>query len=126
MTLASQIISDVTDVFLNSDEFAESVSYTPFGSSAKSINAVVEYEETVESSPQIDGRGRVKRARMYISTDATDGVATPTNKDTVEINSADWNVVGSPESDAGMWVLSIERFESTEKGARDHRINRGG
>lgn len=74
MTLKSQIVTDAKTVFLNNDEFSETVSYTPDGSSAKSIKAIV-------MRPQIDvldqDRGVVlaNQVQLYISTDATEGVA---------------------------------------------------
>lgn len=40
MSLATQITSDISNVFLNTDEFAVSASYTPSGGSATAIKVI--------------------------------------------------------------------------------------
>lgn len=51
MTLAEQIVSDVTSVFLNTDDFAESVTLLRSDGSVETVTAIVHYMET-----QTDGK----------------------------------------------------------------------
>ena len=45
MTLADQVATDVANVFINMDEFAETITYTPTGEAGASVTAVVERQE---------------------------------------------------------------------------------
>jgi hypothetical protein len=40
MTLRDRILTDLDDVFFNTDDFAEALTYTPAGGTAKTINGI--------------------------------------------------------------------------------------
>jgi hypothetical protein len=115
MTLTIQ--SDMVNVFLNSG-FEESISYTPSGGAAKTIDAVVFREGSRQHEDTI-GRGTRTNQRQYdieilISNDATDGIATVIpREDTVSVakrpgEAAQTFLVASViQSDEGAWRLGL-------------------
>ena len=76
MTLAARIITDAVDVFLNSDHFAESVTYYPhrFGTAAtpRVINAVVVRNQVAVFNPD---EQIVPEFEVRVSNDATTGIS---------------------------------------------------
>lgn len=74
MSLKNDLASDFANEFLSTDEFAESITYTPSGGSPKTIKAIV-------VRPQIDvldqDRGRVlaRQVEIQIANNSTTGVA---------------------------------------------------
>lgn len=114
MTLKTRITSDYA-VFLNSDEFAESISYTPTGESAKSIKAVV-VRENVNPDTQTQGRVMQRECELYIATDSTAGVETVTKgADTASFpvhyggSNVTWQVADVIGKDDGIWHLRMTR-----------------
>ena len=117
MTLREQIQSDVAAVFLNTDEFAESVSYTPLGGAATPIDGIFSGDE--HSAEDVsDGREKLRRGRLRIS---RSDVANPGHGDTVSINSEDWFVAGVIEQDDYMALLDVERATTIERTAPGYR-----
>lgn len=103
------------NVFLNTDEFADTVSYTPKGGVAKSIPAIIERQPI---SPDEEGRGRIlgKEAVITIHNDATNGVASvDTNGDAVTFpalpggSNVDWHVISIEESSDVYWKLRVSQ-----------------
>jgi hypothetical protein len=116
MTLKSDMVSDARNIFLNASEFAEQVSYTPFGGSPKTIKAVVD-RSRIDSNIQDSGRLVGKQAEIWIANHATDGV-TSVNKgnDLVSMpnyngggTNVNWRVIEIIEKDEGMWRLLLQR-----------------
>lgn len=50
MTLAAQIVSDATDVFLNTEDFAEAVTHITYGGTATSRTAIF-FRDTEQDDP---------------------------------------------------------------------------
>ena len=123
MTLKSQIAADVASVLLNTDEFAEDVTYTPSGEAAKSIKAVFDYEGFTPEDAE-DGRVQRHDATLFISTDATLGIANPNAKDQVTISSEVWDIVRVMESGNGAARLQLVRFVPEEKSSEKLRLRR--
>ena len=79
MTLKAQIASDASVVFLNANDFAESVTYVPYnypGTTARatrSILAIVE-RPVVEVLSQ-DGEHAIPIFTVYVANDSTVGIA---------------------------------------------------
>jgi len=115
MSFKSSLNSLGLQVFLNADEFAEEISYTPDGESAKTIKAIIEREQ-LESSPQ-DRHVMVRQqARIRISKDSTYGVSVVTKgADKLSFpvvlgqEAVDWVVDDIIDSRTGMWHLSVGR-----------------
>ena len=109
---------DMDSIFLASG-FQESIVYTPFGGTAKTINAIVNrggIRDIRDRSFGPTGRGtRQNDIDIKISTHATTGVATVTKgKDTVSLkknevdtSNSDFIVASIIGSDAGAWHLGI-------------------
>ena len=97
MTLAEQMESAALEIFLQTDEMAESISYTPAGGSARTIPAIVERGEDTDQHENDRGLMVTKTATLHISDDATQGVPSPTVEDTLEIDGIMYRVTGRPE-----------------------------
>lgn len=70
MTLAAQMLTDVADVFLSSDEHAETVTRTPRGGgSTNDFLAVVDVLET--ELDQKEGKQEIRKASMMFASDKT-------------------------------------------------------
>ena len=115
MTLKSQFPEDAKDAFLNSDEFAESITYTPNGGSPKVIKALVVRERLQADGPD-QGRVLNRQAEIYIANDATEGVTSvDKGNDTVsfpvfvEGSAVPWKVVEVLGKDEGMWHMAVMR-----------------
>ena len=84
MTLKTQMTSDLS-IFFNTDEFAESVTYTPKGGAGSTISAIVERNDPFQE-PYIRGE---KTATALIQVKKAD-VASPQYGDTFTFDSQTW------------------------------------
>ena len=123
MSFRDQMSNDVANVFLNLNEFGENVIYTPDGGSGRTIVAIVEREEAAEIDQQ-DGRGVGRAARLHIAADAANGIASPGIGDQATFDGLDWTVRGVESDGAGMHVLRVDHFASTEKSRQGYRLGR--
>lgn len=73
MTFKDQMIDDMKNVFLNQDEFAEDIVYTPYGENARTIKALV-IRERLQPDDLSDGRVLSRQYEIYIANDPTEGV----------------------------------------------------
>ena len=111
MTLKDQLKEDVLSVFLNTDDHAELVTYTPFGGAPKSIKAVVSRGE--RDAPADLGGIRLLNATLLIANDATAGVSQPTNRDKVSVPliagaaAQAARVVGSRPKGDELWEVDV-------------------
>jgi len=80
MTLKEQMQTDGHGAFLNSDEFAEEITYTAEGVSARVIKAIVVRYELSPAEENIN-RSLKKQAEIYIANDAVEGVVAIDKKD---------------------------------------------
>lgn len=118
MTLKTQMATDMKEVFLNSDEFAESITYTPYGGSAKTINAVILRERLLPNGVDA-GRSVGRDAEILIANDSTEGVTSVTyrgpNLDTVSFpvnqggTAVNWKVVDVLGKDDAAWHLKVTK-----------------
>ena len=115
MSLKDHLDDDAVNVFLNTDEFAEDITYTPSGGPAKSIKAIIDREQ-LEPSEESRGRVTARSANIEIANNSTYGVDT-VNKgaDTVSFpvnvgeGAVSWLVVKIIDQDPGMWLLEVRR-----------------
>ncbi len=119
MTFKTQQAADISNVFLNSDEFAETVTYHPDGGANKDILAVVGEPLTDTEETEGGGRTLTRRVEVRISADATAGIDAPTYKDEITIRSLKWSVRGFTDED-GMWMLECVRAEKVEHSSEGH------
>lgn len=129
MTLASQIVSDVETVFLNTDDFAEEITHYPLGEllSETTITAIVDLTDEIKSpasggSVKEDPRGpagqRIYRnCRLHVA--ATLSID---DRDKFLINDQTWSVKRIAGRDSGMLVVWLTRAEPIA--ARGPRIRK--
>ncbi len=123
MTLATQLAADFVSVMLNTDEFAQSVTYHPDVGDDVVRNAVFDAQLGGE---ELNSRGRRVFARtgtLHIATDATNGVAAPALDDEVTINGEKWDVL-SWEPHGGVWEMPVRRSTQLDRGASGYRLQR--
>lgn len=115
MTLKSKIQEDAKIAFLNSDEFAEMITYTPNGGSPKAIKALVVRERLQADGPD-QGRVLNRQAEIYVANDAVEGIASvDKGNDSVSFpvfldgSAVSWQVVELLGKDDGMWHLAVMR-----------------
>ena len=111
MSLRDQIQQDGADVFLNSDEFAEEITYAT-ETDSKVIKAIVVRYELAPAEENIN-RSLKKQAEIFIANDADDGVTAISKKDD-RITLKDTQGVDREarindvlNSDDGMWHLLV-------------------
>lgn len=111
MTLAATMRSDVSSVFLDTDEHAESVTYSPRGSSTTStIKAIVERLAT-ESMTDERGTSLRKMAFFHIA-DTT----RPSEGDKLAVGGVTYRVDGITTDD-GFGMLRVAAIEMTPQTA---------
>ena len=112
MSFKDQLPQDAVNTFLNADEFAEEITYTPSGGAPKVIKAVI-VREGLEPSSENVSRSLRNQAEIYIANDDTGGVTQVDKKDDrLMLNDID----GTPREarvneilsrDEGMWHLIV-------------------
>jgi hypothetical protein len=115
MSLKAQLPEDSKRIFLNSDEFAEEITYAPKAGSPKTIKAIV-VRQRLDSGSEDQGRILRNQAEIYIANDATGGVTSVDKGDDEasfpEIpggSSVSWVVIDILGTDDGMWHLLLEK-----------------
>lgn len=115
MTFQDQTLNDAKDCLMNTDEFAEEVVYTPYGGSAKTVDAIV-VREQIQKNEQALGQIGERVFELYILNDATLGVTSvKKGQDIVSLpvliggSSVNFSVVDIISKDDALWHLSIQR-----------------
>jgi len=109
MTLKTQIAADLNTVFFNTDDFADTVTYTPVSGTGKTIKAIIDYGVPDESG--LAGMDAVNTdAELWLQADATNGIASVAVNDAVTIGSETWRVIYARKVDDGLiWRCRISR-----------------
>ncbi len=115
MSLKNQLNNDLINVFLNEDEFAESITYTPKGGSPKTLSAIVNRQRLIPAS-ETTGRILTNQIEIIIANDSAygvtsinkggDQVALPERIGEAAIN---WIVADVLDHDAGGWHLLLTK-----------------
>jgi len=111
MSFKDKLSSDVS-VFLNTGEFAETVSYTPDGSSTQTVAALV-VRENLDAAPEEHGRVLRNQAEVYIS--SLDIPEVNVGLDKVSFppqpgeSSVEWRVVEVLSKAGKLWRLLVQR-----------------
>lgn len=105
-TFRDRMEGHITTTFLNTNHFAEEVTYTPDGGSGTTIDAIVQRHPVSDEEIGPDGNAEVHRASIYI--DVAD-VAMPTRGDRISSTgpdgeTEDWGV-NEKQVTEGMWRL---------------------
>lgn len=113
MTLAAQILTDVDDVFLQTDDFAKTITRYVGGDEANTLQItgiVVVQSVSIQDSR---GRGFVQAAEMHLSSDTTihegDGIKYENERYEVK-------TIGATEH--GMRLVSLVKYKPEVKGGK--------
>lgn len=115
MAFKSDLAQDAAKTFLNSDEFAEDITYTPKGGVAKVIKAVVN-RKRIDPAPEDAGRILINQCEIFIANDAVSGIAS-INKGGDLVSLAEviggplvnWVVADILAQDEGVWQLLLQK-----------------
>lgn len=99
MTLAEQIQDDAS-VFINTDDFAEAASYTPFGSTAVDINVVPDHD--IDTEPTMDQDGKVSNRQVTLYCKLSDVPVCMAHKDIVVFRGVTFVVTATMELDTAI------------------------
>lgn len=115
MTFKTSALADLTNVILNSDEFAEAVTFKPKTGAQKTIKAVI-FRSELQPLDMNAGRGLTKTCRVIIAKDATAGATTIVKGfdkfsfPEVEGGTAiDWTIVDVVSEDFSMFNLTVRK-----------------
>lgn len=115
MTFKDQIKSDMVNIFLNENEFAEEIYYTPKDGAEKTINAIVN-RQPLDPAAETGNRTIVGQIELEIANDATYGVATITRGgDKARVREIEggafktYVVADIINSDSGSWKLLVRK-----------------
>lgn len=104
------ITDDLDDVFFNTDEFAQTITYN-----GESVSAIVQYGPRRRSADQIVS------CDAWITVKTAD-VSSPAYRDTIVIGSNTYKVLiddqTQPEGDGYIWVIDLKRDERPIPGGR--------
>ena len=115
MSFKDQMTQDSVKAFLNSYEFAETITYTPKNGTAKAIKAVINRKRINPAGEDV-GRVLVNQSEVFIANDDTNGVSS-INKggDIVSFAESaggaviDRAVIDVLGQDEGMWHLLVQK-----------------
>lgn len=126
MTLAAQIAADVDEVFLQTDDFAESLAYWPKEGAQRSITAV---RVSLSMYRQTRQRQNLERNHhllednelaFFVSRDATAGMPNPQLGDAIRIATDDpndrWDFVSIEDSDLVSFIVVFQKRKLLRQG----------
>ncbi len=79
-TFQELLQSDLDDVFLNTEEFGESVEYYPFGGAMRTITVAVS-EYGARNEMELNAKSVSAQLRVFAKRDAVTGIDNPQQKD---------------------------------------------
>jgi hypothetical protein len=120
LTLADVMRSDVDDVFLDSEEHAETVAFHPVGRAPiEDILAVVELTETGMIIQGETGRFVELRGTVFLSSVAIGATNQVSAGDGLDIRGKRWNVERAEPDGFGLWTLGVLRTETVDRTSSD-------
>ena len=124
LTLQQEAAKDFEDFILDIQEWGESIDYTPKGGVLKPINALIDRQP-----PEIDngelGQMTVYRSQVWISTDATLGIASPGKEDRLVFDGRTHKVkVVDKETGVDQAILEVVSVPTAEREHTDGEIRR--
>jgi len=126
-TLKQQITADVAGVFLDTDEFAEEVTYIPADGAEVSITVIIEEED--EFLDENNRSAFVEYIRVFAKRATADGIKSPTIGDGIKRSATEdpgqqvYGYTGQredPERDT--WWLLFKRTRTQRQGI-DHKAS---
>ena len=117
MTFKTDLQDDMDDVFLNTSEYGEAITYTPPGGSGTDISAIVDGPKVSEDQSEIDEDVHYVLTVVLSKTD----VATPVLDATIAYDGRNYKVMDIPEQDeysARLDCISIDKETLQKDGFR--------
>jgi len=110
------LAADVSNVFTNSDEFGEPLSYQPKNGAARSVNGVVDHEGGYQD--QSFGESNIEVLDVFVSRDDTTGIDDPQLGDRIARADGRWFAFSGQklETDESSWTLRFTRDIPTKHG----------
>ena len=115
MSFKDLLLEDVKNCLLNTNEFAESITYTPKNGSPKTIKAII-VRSRLEPGGEDTGRILRNQCEVYIANDATDGVTSVDKGDDqlqfpelVGGSDITWVAIDIISKNEGLWRLLVEK-----------------
>jgi hypothetical protein len=124
MTLAALMDSDVTDVFLNADEHAETITYKPDNNDPQSIKAIVDRLASLSPVAVADGLRISEEIEVTIASDISNGIDVVGDGDYVIVDGKQYKFVERMEHGYGIHRLRFVEITSLEKSGPNYRIAR--
>lgn len=122
MTLADQMQNDVSGVFLDTEEHAETATYTPSGGVGASIIIVVSDEDSMDPQMYEDGKQRIAKLVFYCA--VADVPTVTVHEDTVTARGNTYTVKAIPEKDQWLQRLEAETAIPMRKSSQRYERNR--
>ena len=115
MSFKNELSKDMINTFLNTDEFAETVVYTPKGEAPREIKAIVN-RRRIEPRAEDMGRVLTKEVELIVANDAEAGIVS-VNKGQDEVSfpevtggpAISWIVTDILNQDEGAWHLLLQK-----------------
>lgn len=115
MALKEGLSQDIINCFLNTDEFAENITYTPKGGSSKEIKAIVN-RRRIEPAAEDSSRTLYKEVEIIVANHPVHGISS-VNKGQDEVMlpeviggpAISWAVVDIVNQDDGAWQLLLQK-----------------
>jgi hypothetical protein len=108
MSLKTQMNIDLTSVFFNSDEFAETCSYTDFATKTKVTGLKCIVQNKAEVSTEY---GRADYSTVVVR---FKDIALPQRNDKIETDTATYTVLNRVSLEFGAWTLQVESEEKSK------------
>ena len=121
MTLKDLMESDLSEVFLNTDEFSENVTYYPCEGEKRDISAAVFVGQQFER--RNNNLLKVQTATIHVSNDSATGIDNPRMGDAIRLATDDkdtlWSFKEIKLRDSAGFVLMFGRHKPKKSGTRD-------
>jgi len=115
MSFKEQLVNDAVNTFLNNNEFAEEIKYTPKDNMQRTIKAIVD-RKVYEPADETQSRLILGQAIIHIANHATLGIDivcinhdVATFPERIGEDAIDWRVIEIIEKDEGMWELKVQK-----------------
>ncbi len=115
MSLKNELSRDIINTFLNTDEFAEDISYITDTGVSRVIKAIVN-RQRIKPSPENSGRILLNQVEIIIANDAENGLASINKGRDMFVFPAllgqapvQWVVIDIIDHDSGAWHLLLEK-----------------
>lgn len=129
MSLADLIAADVSDVFLNEDDFAETLTYYPKGEAVREISATrvslgmfLRQAHPRETDQDEHHEKQVDKLAFFVTRDATTGMPNPQLGDAIRLATDPvhdrWDFVSIEETDAVSFIVVFQKTRNLRAGMK--------